>query len=245
MITSSRLVFMMMFGMTILGSAGPIAAFATAYGGNADSLADKIMEDVNRILDGVMTELPPTIPPSLLRLPSPPAVDDADCMGRPATIVGTDGNDNLIGTEGEDVISGLGGDDKIIGLGGVDFICADEGDDSLYGDDGSDWMSGGADDDVMDGGADDDTMGGVQGNDGMAGGNGRDYLNGGTGDDIMDGGADEDSIVGDDGSDSMNGDDGNDVLYGIDQVVDNDNLDGSAGTDICRSDPDPEINCEA
>ncbi|HEY0398453.1 MAG TPA: hypothetical protein VGF00_08705, partial [Acidimicrobiia bacterium] len=40
------------------------------------------------------------------------------CLGLPATIVGTMGNDVLNGTPGNDVIIGLGGDDTINGLGG-------------------------------------------------------------------------------------------------------------------------------
>src|SRR6266567_2717501 len=37
------------------------------------------------------------------------------CDGRPATIVGTEGNDTIKGTPGRDVIVGLGGDDQIYG----------------------------------------------------------------------------------------------------------------------------------
>jgi hypothetical protein len=33
-------------------------------------------------------------------------------------------------------------------------------------------------------------------------------------------------------------------LNSVDDVVDNDSLSGIHGTDICRSDPDPEVNCE-
>ena len=48
----------------------------------------------------------------------------------------------------------------------------------------------------------------------------------------------------DDGNDIMFGGSGDDVLDGFDDVVNNDNLDGGAGTDTCTSDPDPEVNCE-
>ena len=58
---------------------------------------------------------------------------DATCEGLPATIVGTDGNDNLDGTEGYDVIVGFGGDDRIEGFGGHDTICGDEGNDNIDG----------------------------------------------------------------------------------------------------------------
>ena len=42
----------------------------------------------------------------------------------------------------------------------------------------------------------------------------------------------------------MFGGDGNDNLNSVDGVVNNDSLDGGTGTDICFSDPDPEVNCE-
>src|SRR4029453_20256 len=41
------------------------------------------------------------------------------CLGRPATIIGTAGNDTLIGTPGADVIAGLGGEDTISGGDGA------------------------------------------------------------------------------------------------------------------------------
>ena len=43
----------------------------------------------------------------------------------------------------------------------------------------------------------------------------------------------------------MRGEANNDNLFGTDDVVNNDNLDGGTGTDHCQSDPDPEVNCEA
>jgi hypothetical protein len=114
MITKTlRLTILMVAMMTVLGTGGPVAAFATAYGGNEDSLADRITEDIDRIineifndvdtqdlLDGVITELPTTLPP----ISSPNSL----CFGRNPTIVGTSGDDTLYGTDGPDVISGLG-----------------------------------------------------------------------------------------------------------------------------------------
>ena len=66
------------------------------------------------------------------------------CDGQEATIVGTEGNDDLVGTDGPDVIVGLGGHDTIRG---------GEGDDVLCGDDGADQLFGGPDDDHLDPGA--------------------------------------------------------------------------------------------
>jgi Ca2+-binding RTX toxin-like protein len=53
------------------------------------------------------------------------------CLGEPATIVGTDGNDTLNGTSGDDVIVGLGGDDVITSgeSDEGDLICAGDGND--------------------------------------------------------------------------------------------------------------------
>src|SRR2546423_11480214 len=75
------------------------------------------------------------------------------CLGLPATIVGTAGNDVLNGTPGNDVIIGLGGDDTINGLGGNDTICGDDGNDHLYGGAGNDAIQGGNGDDVIQGDA--------------------------------------------------------------------------------------------
>ena len=55
------------------------------------------------------------------------------CLGEPATIVGTDGNDTITGTSGDDVIVGLGGDD-VISSGGsdeYDLICGGDGNDTI------------------------------------------------------------------------------------------------------------------
>ena len=53
------------------------------------------------------------------------------CLGEPATIVGTDGNDMIAGTDGDDVIVGLGGDDVIRsgGSSDTDLICGGDGND--------------------------------------------------------------------------------------------------------------------
>jgi Ca2+-binding RTX toxin-like protein len=45
------------------------------------------------------------------------------CLGQPATIVGTPGDDDLMGTAGDDMIAGLRGNDRIDGLEGDDLIC--------------------------------------------------------------------------------------------------------------------------
>jgi Ca2+-binding RTX toxin-like protein len=84
------------------------------------------------------------------------------CLGEPATIVGTDGNDTIAGTSGDDVIASLGGDDVITsgGSSDTDLICGGDGNDTLMatpgGDSFFDWavMSGDAGDDRIQGNED-------------------------------------------------------------------------------------------
>jgi Ca2+-binding RTX toxin-like protein len=64
--------------------------------------------------------------------------DRSRCLGHRATIVGTQGTDELTGTPRRDVIAALGGKDKVRGLGGADLICGGKGRDSLYGGAGRD-----------------------------------------------------------------------------------------------------------
>jgi Ca2+-binding RTX toxin-like protein len=82
-------------------------------------------------------------------LPAVPANAVAGtCEGRPATHLGTPGDDVLTGTNGDDVMVGLGGDDTISGLLGNDVICGDEGTDRLEGFAGDDRLHGGFDSDA-------------------------------------------------------------------------------------------------
>ena len=68
------------------------------------------------------------------------------CHGEVATIVGTDGSDEIKGTPGRDVIVGGKGDDEIDGRGGADVICGQRGSDELRGGRGDDLLDGGRDD---------------------------------------------------------------------------------------------------
>ncbi|MGH8480359.1 MAG: S8 family serine peptidase, partial [Gammaproteobacteria bacterium] len=94
--------------------------------------------------------LPP--PPVACAVPPPPPPPPVLCMGRPATIVGTDGNDHLAGTPDNDVIHGLAGNDTIAGLDGDDIICGGPGRDKLFGNRGNDQLFGGGGNDVLKGG---------------------------------------------------------------------------------------------
>ncbi len=100
------------------------------------------------------------------------------CGGFPwpleATIIGTNGDDELEGTTGVDVIAGRGGNDTIRGLGGDDFICGDAGADTVFGDEGNDAVFGGQGSDILRGDAGDDELEGGGGADDLDGGAGSD-----------------------------------------------------------------------
>ena len=105
--------------------------------------------------------------------PLPPP---AFCNGRPVTIMGTLGNDNLRGTPGDDVIHGLGGNDTIRGLDGNDILCGGPGRDVLTGGPGRDRMFGQAGRDKLFGQDGADTMRGGGDRDRCNGGRGRDNI---------------------------------------------------------------------
>ena len=74
------------------------------------------------------------------------------CLGEPATIVGTDGDDVIAGTSDDDVIVALAGNDVINAGDGDDLVCAGEGNDKINGGDGFfDGIDGGPGDDLIDG----------------------------------------------------------------------------------------------
>jgi Ca2+-binding RTX toxin-like protein len=134
------------------------------------------------------------------------------CLGRPATIIGTAGNDTLLGTPGSDVIVGLGGEDTISGGDGADRIC---------GGDARDYLTSGRGDDFLDGEGGDDVLEGYDDLRGERGGQGNDTLLGGPG---------QDELFAVAGDNHLSGGDGDDFL--IDgEVAGNDTLDGGPGVD--------------
>jgi Ca2+-binding RTX toxin-like protein len=87
------------------------------------------------------------------------------CKGKPATIVGTNGNDVRSGTPGKDVIVGLGGNDTLSGIAGNDVICGGAGEDTLKGGKGKDSLLGQKGKDTLKGGGGKDLCKGGKGND--------------------------------------------------------------------------------
>ncbi|MDQ4142491.1 MAG: hypothetical protein M3198_01920, partial [Actinomycetota bacterium] len=174
----------------------------------------------------------------MLLLPVPGALAAQECSGRRATLVGTDGSDNLQGTAGVDVIVGLGGNDRISGGAGQDEICGDAGDDDVIGGPGNDDLEGNAGNDELSGEEDRDFLDGGDGDDHVGGGAGNDYLRGNDGADLLEGLDGEDTLYGQLGADRLRGGLLNDYLSGGDG---NDDLDGEEGDDRLEGD---EICCE-
>lgn len=140
------------------------------------------------------------------------------CFGKEATIVGTEGNDEISGTNRDDVVVAFGGADIIRTGRGNDLICAGDGQDSATGRAGHDRIrgaesaSGGPGDDLLlssqefsslKGGDGDDSLisrqtstghdeGGVE----LSGGRGRDQLKGGSAPDSFSPGPGRDRIRG-------------------------------------------------
>jgi Ca2+-binding RTX toxin-like protein len=76
-------------------------------------------------------------------LPAPAQEAAPTCVGRPATIVGTNGNDYIRGTNFPDVIASLGGNDNVHALAGGDLVCGAAGADIIFDGHGLDAIDGG------------------------------------------------------------------------------------------------------
>ncbi len=166
-----------LLGPTAVGDLiiGQVVCGVTAAPATTTTLpATTTTSSTTTILPATTTTLPATTTTSTL--PSGPT-----CLGHPATIVGTEGNDRIFGTDGPDVIVGLGGGDSIYGLGGDDVICGGTGNDVIDGGEGND---------LLDGQAGNDRVIGGLGDDDVRGGSGSDYVLGGDGNDLVDGGPD-------------------------------------------------------
>jgi hypothetical protein len=133
---------------------------------------------------------------------SDPAQVDENCtattaFGKPATIMGTSGDDKIHGTAGDDVIVAGAGKDQIEGLEGNDRICGGSGDDQIRGgleraesDEIEPGVRINSGDDLLDGGDGTDRVHGTGGDDRVFGGPGDEdaVLGGSPGSDFMDGG---------------------------------------------------------
>ena len=106
--------------------------------------------------------------PFLVSMPAASAAPT--CLGQPATLVGTGGNNTLNGTAGVDVIMGMAGNDTINGLGGNDLLCGGKGTDTMNGGTGNDRLGGGPAADQLRGNENDDDLIGDGGNDVLDGG---------------------------------------------------------------------------
>ncbi len=106
-----------------------------------------------------------------------------ECMGEPATIIGTTGDDVLRGTSGRDVISAGPGNDIIFGYNGDDLICGHRGNDHIEGGAGRDDIRGGRGHDTLLGGYGHDKIFGDDGDDLLRAQHGADRLFGGAGSD--------------------------------------------------------------
>jgi Ca2+-binding RTX toxin-like protein len=94
-----------------------------------------------------------------------PIAPTPTCKGKPATILGTSGNDVRKGTSGKDVMVGLGGNDKLSGFAGNDLICGGAGKDTLKGGKRNDKLYGNAGQDTLKGGPGKDKLKGGPGKD--------------------------------------------------------------------------------
>ena len=168
-----------------------------------------------------------------------PASSGMRCFGKPVTISGTSGNDQIDATNGNDVIYAGRGNDVVQGRKGSDRVCGGGGDDELHGGEGrKDWVEGGSGADFLDGrrGFDRDVMVGGRGNDEALGGN---ILKGGPGNDYLEVVA----YAGDLRNDDLSGGPGNDSLLSDGGA---DRLDGGDDTDDCSGagGGGTVVNCE-
>jgi Ca2+-binding RTX toxin-like protein len=186
-----------------------LVADSAAFGGGGGVIRVDPISGQRTLLSG-----DPAATTALFVDPSGIFVVPPTCLGRYATIVGTEGADAISGTPGPDVISARGGDDIVDGGGGADLICGDDGRDRLMGHDGKDRFLGGSGGDVILGGNGADASKGESGNDKVDGGRGNDMLYGQQKRDTLAGGKGNDLLQGGPGRDKLRGGPGHDKLRG-------------------------------
>jgi Ca2+-binding RTX toxin-like protein len=196
--------------------------FGVAVGLDGAVYVTSFNQDAIRRVDpktGNVTDVPATGLDGPLGIDVEPPV----CLGKPATIAGTTGNDNLQGGGFDDVIAALGGDNTVQDFNGKDLICSDDGADNI--------SAGPAPDIVSAGGGDDTVSMGGNGRNHILPGPRRDKADGGAGDDKLRGKKGNDTLKGDNGNDTLKGDNGRDILKGGNG---NDTLWGGKGTDVLK-----------
>jgi Ca2+-binding RTX toxin-like protein len=179
-------------------------------------------------------------------------------------LVGRGGKDDLYGGDQDDNLYGDGDSDRLYGGRGDDFLSGGEGADYAKSDDGADAYSGGSGLDSisyssrgdrvevsLDGLANDGEAGegdniGVFGDvEDVTGGSGDDKLIGNAAENLLSGSWGDDEIIGGPDADHLNGGDGADRILALDNVANNDTVDGGKDIDLCTSDAaDSEVNCE-
>lgn len=179
------------------------------------------------------------------------AVDVAEAITKPTTILGGAGSDIINGGGGNDSINGGADNDIINGRKGNDTITDPSGDNILDGGAGNDTITGGSDVDQIYGNLGKDVITGGDGDDDLYGGFGSltttvdtdrdaDTINGGIGNDTVRSGQGNDSVTGGDGDDFIDAGAGNDT---VDAGSGNDQVDGGTGNDLLvggpQADPTP------
>jgi len=154
---------------------------------NATDTSGFFVKRVYQDADGVAPwtgQTPTVIGGFRLTLENPPVQDPPKCQGKTATIVGSNGPDQLRGTQQADVFVALGGSDTVVGRRGNDIVCAGGGKDTVGGGAGRDAINGENGADLLRGGKGADTIRGGKGKDTMSGGPKDDLCIGGAGKDV-------------------------------------------------------------
>lgn len=146
-----------------------------AYAGKADPEPFPEVNVTNISLDDVSIDA--------VAAPTPKQAGVPTCGGKPATLVGTDGDDTMIGTPGADVMILGGGNDRAKTKGGSDRVCAGAGKDVVASGGGRDVVLGQGGNDLLKGGGGNDKLNGGGGKDALVGGGGTDVCKGGPGKD--------------------------------------------------------------
>ncbi len=129
------------------------------------------------------------------------------CLGKTATIVRGDGDNDIQGTPGADVIIAGGGQDFVEAHGNKDRVCGEGGSDLIFTGPGADKIAAGKGRDEIHGVGGNDDLRGGEGDDsgivphqgstinaGLYGEEGNDELNGNPGVDLCDGGDGTDAL---------------------------------------------------